>query len=300
MFERTRRRYHSTILSKKNSLFLKKLVLLMNTTRRSATPNKATNTSTSTSPSNGLSAGPPLYEGENVVLTGSTGFVGLRTLKTLLTHTEVDNIILPIRVKGDLRNGEEAVIIRFSSILSKYGEGLELSIDDPRLCFVPMWSGKYLDGVSRAPKSIIEKCSTILHIAGNTDWDGTIDDKISTDMEPTMDFLEGSSAVLPNLKSFVFCSTAFAEDRNKVSRDMPVPEGPLDEVSGSGSNYFSNYAKVKALTEHAIESYVLQQSRLTNPQADFDPAGDIIGSNSGIKYYFWKEFGNSLHCPEGC
>jgi hypothetical protein len=112
-------------------IFLLLVVLLMNTTRRSATPNKATNTSTSTSPSNGLSAGPPLYEGENVVLTGSTGFVGLRTLKTLLTHTEVDNIILPIRVKGELRNGEEAVIIRFSSILSKYGEGLDLSIDDP-------------------------------------------------------------------------------------------------------------------------------------------------------------------------
>ena len=167
-------------------------------------------------------------------------------------------------MKGDLRYGEAAAIIRFSSILSKYGKGLDLWIDDPRLCFVPMSSGKYLDGVSRAPKSVIEKCSTILHIAGNTDWDDPIDDRISTDMEPTIDFLEGSSDVLPNLKSFVFSSTAFAEDKNKVSRDTPVPEGPLSEVSASGgSNYFSNYAKVKALTEHAIESYVLQQSRVT-------------------------------------
>eukprot|EP00985_Skeletonema_marinoi_P005223 scaffold2256_cov131-Skeletonema_marinoi.AAC.1 len=92
-----------------------------------------------------------LYEGESVVLTGATGFVGLRTLKTLLMHTEVDNIILPIRVKGDAED-EEAAIKRFSNVLSKYGEGLDLSIENPRLCFVPMSSGKYLDGISRAPK----------------------------------------------------------------------------------------------------------------------------------------------------
>lgn len=241
---------------------------------RSAT-NKATSNTTTTS--TGLSGA--LYEGQSVVLTGSTGFVGLRTLKTLLTHTEVDDVILPIRVKGDLRNGEGAAIIRFYRVLSKYGEGLDLSIDDPRLCIVPMSSGKYLDGVSRAPKDIIEKCSTILHIAASTDWDGSIDDKISTDMEPTMNFLEGSSDMLPNLKSFVFTSTAFVEDKDKVSRDMPLPEGPLNEVSGSGGNYFSNYAKVKALTEHAIESYVLQQSRVTT-QANCDTASGV-GSNSG-------------------
>jgi len=89
-----------------------------------------------------------LYEGESVVLTGATGFVGLRTLKTLLMHTEVDNIILPIRVKGDVED-EEAAIQRFSNVLSKYGEGLDLSIESPRLCFVPChlastWMGSHV------------------------------------------------------------------------------------------------------------------------------------------------------------
>ena len=198
-----------------------------------------------------------LYQGESVVLTGATGFVGLRTLKTLLTHTDADNIILPIRVKGDLRD-EEAALNRFAHVLSKYGEGLDLSIEDPRLCFVPMSSGEYLDGISHAPKSILGKCSTILHVAGSTDWDIPIDELISTNLEPTMDFLEGSSSsdILPNLKSFVFSSTSFAEDKDNVSRYTPVPEGPLAKVSDSSSNYFSNYAKVKAMTEHAIESWV--------------------------------------------
>jgi hypothetical protein len=172
-------------------------------------------------------------------------------------HTDVDNIILPIRV-GDLGD-EEAALNRFARVLSKDGEGLDLSIEDPRLCFVPMSSGKYLDGISHAPRSILGKCSTILHVAGSTDWDIPIDELISTNLKPTMDFLEGSSSsdILPNLKSFVFSSTSFlAEDKDNVSCDTPVPEGPLAKVSGSSCNYFSNYAKVKAMTEHAIESWV--------------------------------------------
>lgn len=217
-----------------------------------------------------------LYEGESVVLTGATGFVGLRTLKTLLMHTEVDNIILPIRVKGDVED-EEAAIQRFSNVLSKYGEGLDLSIESPRLCFVPMSSGKYLDGISRAPKSILGKCSTILHIAGSTDWDDPVDQFISTNMEPTMELLKGSPDALPNLKSFVMTTTAFAEDKDNVSREKPVPEGPLGEVSDN-SNYFSNYAKVKALTEHAIESWVHSRVSVSN-QADRETAADN-GENS--------------------
>lgn len=63
----------------------------------------------------------------------------------------------------------------------------------------------------------------------------------------------------------MFSSTCFAEDKDNVSRDTPVKEGPLAEVSDS-SNYFSNYAKGKAMTEHAIESWV--QSRLFNQAND--------------------------------
>eukprot|EP00986_Skeletonema_menzelii_P016398 scaffold14510_cov85-Skeletonema_menzelii.AAC.1 len=212
-----------------------------------------------------------LYEGENVVLTGSTGFVGLRTLKTLLMHTKVENIILPIRVKeGDVLD-DEAAVNRFVHVVSKYGKGLDLSIaENPKLCFVPMLSGNYLDGISRAPRSILGKCSTILHIAGSTDWDVPMDELISTNMAPTMKLLEGSSSsdMLPNLKSFVFCSTVFAEDKDNVSRDKPVPEGPLAEVSDSSSNYFSNYAKAKALTEHAIESWVHSRNIADHKKSD--------------------------------
>ena len=201
-----------------------------------------------------------IYEGESVVLTGSTGFVGLRTLKSLLTHTKVDYIILPIRVRGDIRD-KRAAVDRFSDVLAKYGEGLELSTKNPKLCFVPMSSGKYLDGIAGAPKRILDKCSTILHIAGSTDWNTPLDEYISANMEPTMELLQGSSDLLPNLKSFLYSSTCFAEDRDNVSRDTPVKEGPLAKVSDN-SNYFSNYAKGKAMTEHAIESWV--QSRLLN------------------------------------
>lgn len=162
-----------------------------------------------------------IYEGESVVLTGSTGFVGLRTLKSLLTHTEVDYIILPIRVRGGIRD-KRAAVDRFSDVLAKYGEGLELSTKNPKLCFVPMSSGKYLDGIAGAPKRILDKCSTILHIAGSTDWNTPLDEFISANMKPTMELLKGSSDLLPNLKSFLYSSTCFAEDRDNVSRDTPV------------------------------------------------------------------------------
>jgi len=119
-------------------------------------------------------------------------------------------------------------------------------------------SGKYLDGISRAPKSVLGKCSTILHVAATTGWEVPQEELISTDMEPTLEFLDGASDVLPNLKSFVFTSTGFAEGKNKVSYDMPVPEGPLSEVLDC-NDYFSDYAKVKAMTEHAIESWVNSQ-----------------------------------------
>jgi len=112
----------------------------------------------------------------------------LRTLKTLLTHTEVDDIILPIRVKGDIRD-KRAAVDRFSDVLSKCGDGLELSIENPKLCFVPMSSGKYLDGIAGAPKSILDKCSTILHIAGSTDWNTPLDEVIAANMKPTMELL---------------------------------------------------------------------------------------------------------------
>jgi hypothetical protein len=156
-------------------------------------------------------------------------------------------------VKGDF--SEDEAIKRFSDVLQRYGEGLDLKVDDPAICFVPMLSGRYLDGIAGAPNSVLQKCSTVLHVAGTTDWDTPQDELIATNMEPTLTLLSGAKDILPNLKSFVFCSTSFAEGRKNVSCNMPVPEGPLSKVSDH-NDYFSNYAKVKAMTEHAIESWI--------------------------------------------
>ncbi len=113
----------------------------------------------------------------------------------------------------------------------------------------------YIDGIAFAPLEIREKCSTVLHIAGCTDWDASIDYLISTNLKPTIGLLKGSIRVIPNLENFIFCSTAFAEALNQVKVNRAVPEAALSPVSDS-NHYFADYAKVKAMTEHAIQDWV--------------------------------------------
>jgi len=197
-----------------------------------------------------------LFKGESVVLTGSTGFVGLRTLKTLLVHTDAETIILPVRVEEQTRTAAAA---RFASVLEKYGEGLDIDPSDPTLCFVPMKGGDkprddvYVEGISKAPAAIREKCSTILHVASETDWDIPVDVLIDTNLKPSLGLLKGATNVLPNVDSFLYCSTAYADSLTKIP-ERPVPEGPLAPISDSTNKYFSNYGQVKAMTEDAIHA----------------------------------------------
>lgn len=198
-----------------------------------------------------------LFKHESVVLTGSTGFVGLRTLKTLLVHTDAEKIILPIRVEEQTRTAAAA---RFASVLEKYGEGLDIDPSDPALCFVPMKGGDkprddvYIEGISKAPAAFREKCSTILHVAGVTDWDVPVDVLIDTNLKPSLGLLKGATDVLPNVDSFLYCSTAFADSMSKLP-ERPVPEGPLAPISDPTNKYFSNYGQVKAMTEDAIDAF---------------------------------------------
>eukprot|EP00578_Thalassiosira_sp_NH16_P031822 CAMPEP_0181080554 /NCGR_PEP_ID=MMETSP1071-20121207/2628_1 /TAXON_ID=35127 /ORGANISM="Thalassiosira sp., Strain NH16" /LENGTH=264 /DNA_ID=CAMNT_0023162037 /DNA_START=109 /DNA_END=899 /DNA_ORIENTATION=- len=217
---------------------------------------------------------PYLYRGESVVLTGSTGFIGMCALKTLLLHTDVERVILPVRINRE-QTIENASL---SNVIDKYGKELGISIDNPIICPVPVTNDdccNYLDGISHAPNDILSKCSTILHLAGNTDWVSE-DELIESNLQSTMRFLEGADDVLPNVNSFLFTSTGFAEAKNKVSQNSPVPEGTLSVVC-SENTYFSGYGKVKAMTEHAIEDWVNHNSGQTNIHVSIFRPGTSIG-----------------------
>lgn len=168
------------------------------------------------------------------LVTGATGFVGLRTVSKLLSDTPTKQIALAIR--ADSQKGAED---RLATLMVQHSNlGIQNHLDRVHVIAydgtnIPVYGRDY---------------DALLNLAADTSWTEPLDHYLEANCLPIAKLM-GDKAVP---KHVVHCSTTFAVPLDVVSERTVAEETSLPE----GSSFFSRYAESKYHTERMIESNV--------------------------------------------
>ncbi|XP_011700623.1 PREDICTED: uncharacterized protein LOC105457578 [Wasmannia auropunctata] len=149
------------------------------------------------------------YAGQSVFITGGTGFLGKVLIEKLLRScSDIEAIYLLIRPKKD-KSPETRLDEMFNSII--YARVRE-EVPNFRKKIIPIMGDLKIDGLelSENEKDILtRKVSIIFHLAANTRFEEKI--KVSTIINVnSIDTILNFVKHMPNLKSFIYVSTAYS------------------------------------------------------------------------------------------
>ncbi|CAB9527410.1 Male sterility protein [Seminavis robusta] len=164
------------------------------------------------------------------LVTGGTGFVGLRTVSKLLSDTPTKQIGLAIR--ADSQKAAKARLMKLT--LQHPGLGIQDHLD--RIEIIP-YNGANIP---------TREYDALLNLASDTAWTKPLDEMLQANCAPLEEAITGKTVP----KHVVHCSTAYARPLEFVSEDTIAKEESFPE----GSSFFSPYAQSKYQCERMIES----------------------------------------------
>ncbi|KAL9124403.1 MAG: hypothetical protein Q9217_006262, partial [Psora testacea] len=220
--------------------------------------------------------------GQNVFLTGATGFLGSRILYTLCKDASVSKVFVHIRRHSSEQRSDHPLHRVIHSAhergwwRAEYIGKLEAWTGDlakPKLGLSPgHWSRL------RGHGTIIERVSAIIHNGAIVNWNSSFDSLRAPNVDSTMDLLT-AAAESPALEHFVFVSGG-QQLKLEADNEMEIAE----EVMKS-----NGYAQSKFLSELLVKDYACkaapskQQIAIVKPgyiigslEDDETPAGDYI------------------------
>lgn len=198
-----------------------------------------------------------IFAAKHLLVTGATGFLGLRTTSKLLNSTPVAEVAVAVRAA----TCDEA-IQRFNSLIEKHQHlGIHKHMNRVRVIAY--------DG-SDIP--IDENTDALLNLGADTSWTKPLDHMMKSNFDPLAKIIDRGS--LP--KHVIHCSTAFAVPLEATSSDfIALKEAPLPD----GKTFFSPYAEAKYLAERKIEESVKLNKDDETAYTIFRPA--TIGPSMG-------------------
>ena len=194
-----------------------------------------------------------------ILVTGATGFVGLRTVSKILSDTPVQKLSLAVRA-----DSHKAAEIRFGELMMKHPQlGIQKHIDRVELI---AYDGSEIPTLGLG--EISRPFDALINIAADTAWDKTIEQMLSSNYAPLAKLIE--RGITP--KHVIHCSTAFACPIEHFADHVFLEEERFPE----GSKFFSTYAESKYLLERCIEENV---HRSATRYTIVRPA--IVGASTG-------------------
>lgn len=172
-----------------------------------------------------------LLASKNVVLTGGTGFIGLRLVSKLLNSTSTKKVAIAVR-----GSGRAAASRRFEELVRKHS------------C---LGIGRHFDRVEIRDYNgrdipLDTEDDALLNLAADTCWMKGIDEMMAANHEPLKRLLDDS--LLP--EHVLHCSTAYAVPLEHVNYGNATEE----ERFPHGTTFFSPYGESKYHCERLIEA----------------------------------------------
>ncbi|XP_030750973.1 fatty acyl-CoA reductase 1-like [Sitophilus oryzae] len=163
------------------------------------------------------------YNGQNILLTGGTGYFGKMIIAKLLKSTEVKNIYLIVRAKEEIGFDKRVVIMFQEEIFSNTNEQIFLSKLHP----IEGDLRKEGLGISKEDALFLkENINVVFHCGASLNMDAKLADAVMTNVNGTAEILnlmKGSRT----LRAFVLVSTAYSNCMNEIIEEK-FYEPPID------------------------------------------------------------------------
>ncbi|KAF7282344.1 fatty acyl-CoA reductase wat-like [Rhynchophorus ferrugineus] len=251
------------------------------------------------------------YKGQNILLTGGTGYFGKMIIEKLLRSTEVKNIYLIVRGKNDTDCEERVASILKSEIFANTDEkhffskvhGMDGNMT--KLCV----------GLSKSNIEFIKNhINVVFHCGASLNMDNALADAVMTNVNGTAELLtvlKGSR----ELKALVLVSTAYSNCNNAVINetfyDPPIDHKLLINMAQNMDptllksitprliqGWPNTYVFTKAVAENVLKTEgsnmptaVFRPSIVTSTVSEpvpgwsdnlYGPMGILLSSNCGV------------------
>ncbi|EGC36799.1 hypothetical protein DICPUDRAFT_54421 [Dictyostelium purpureum] len=213
------------------------------------------------------------YEGKNVLITGSTGFVGKVLLEKMVRDLPgIQKIYIIIRGNAKERFIDDIIGSRIWDLLKAKLGGEEEFNKLIHNKVVPVSGDLSKEGLGLSPEdtqTIIDNVNVIIHCAASIDFRERLDKAIQSNLYASLNMLD-LSRKLRNIKAYVHCSTAYVNSNREgwLDEELPVldfnPEEMVDLIMKQDIQtleritpnllgaYPNTYTFTKAITERIL------------------------------------------------
>uniref|UniRef100_A0A336KKV2 Fatty acyl-CoA reductase n=1 Tax=Culicoides sonorensis TaxID=179676 RepID=A0A336KKV2_CULSO len=275
----------------------------------------------------GITPIPEFYANKDVLITGSTGFIGKVLIEKLLRScSQINRIFILVRSKRGKSAVDRIKEFQECPLFEKLLESNPKILDK----LIPV-IGDVLSlglGLSNSDKKLMENVSIIFHSAASVRFDDPLKEAILMNTRGTREMLE-FAMTLEKLKVFLHVSTTYCNADHRVIEEKIYPPHAdwrktieiaekldselLDILCPKYSDNLPNtYIFTKGLSENACDDYKtkvpicifrpavvvgVMREPLPGWVANFNgPAGLLVGAGSGILRAFCCDINCPLYC----
>jgi len=189
-------------------------------------------------------------DGQHVLLTGVTGFVGEALLHLLLTRVPGVRVTVLVRPKGSTRGAS-----RVATLLGKaiFADAVDAAGGVEALMAARVG---VLEGDLREPPVLPGDLDAVVHCAGDVSFDPPVDEGFRTNVLGTRELLERVREAGPDVH-YVHISTAYVAGRRRGT----IPEAPVDHDVDLEAELAWGLGQ-RRVTEHQSRSaFILERER---------------------------------------
>jgi alcohol-forming fatty acyl-CoA reductase len=189
-------------------------------------------------------------DGQHVLLTGVTGFVGEALLHLMLAEVPGVRVTVLVRPKGSTTAAARtAALLRkpvFADVVESAG-----GVDELMAARVAVLEGDLADAPELPPG-----LDAVVHCAGDVSFDPPVDEGFRTNVQGTRELLARVREAGPDLH-YVHISTAYVAGRRRGS----IPEGPVDHAVDLEAELAWGLAQRQVVEHQSRSATVLERER---------------------------------------
>ncbi|EGG23421.1 hypothetical protein DFA_05553 [Cavenderia fasciculata] len=178
---------------------------------------------------------PEFFKGKNLLITGTTGFVGKVLLEKLVRDIpDIGFIYIVIRGANAKERFEDDIMTSRIWDVLRERMGQEAADRHIREHVIPLSGDLSKDNLALSPEDyrmVIERCNIILHCAASIDFRERLDKAIESNLYGSLRMLELAKQ-LKNLVAMVHCSTAYVNSNREgwLDEELPVLDFNPEEM----------------------------------------------------------------------
>ncbi|ELR97576.1 SDR family oxidoreductase [Gloeocapsa sp. PCC 73106] len=208
--------------------------------------------------------------GENVLVLGGNGFVGVHLIKRLLEDSKVKQVYTIIRCQ-DLMSPLD----RLQNTMASYDLALTDNEKQKLNCIEGQITAQQFGLTAIVYKSLGELIDTVFHCASSTDY--------------SVSYLDlRSDWVMALLRVLQFCLEGRLKQLTYLGSTIAHLYQNIEDFCKPDSWWYSGYAQMKWVNQGLLASLVKSGLRITICESPYILGSTSVGKDPGLHYSFWR------------